>query len=127
MDQMPMAPVSIGELADKITILEIKSEHIFDEQKKVNINLELALLMEVFTNFVPQTKEMTDALSRLRVVNLEIWNLQDKIHELKKKNNLSQEEVVYYRVVHTKNDERFVIKKEINSIMKSKISEEKSY
>lgn len=121
------APVSAGELADKITILQIKSEHIADEQKKENIVTELNLLLKVFTDSVEQTDEMKDALLRLKSVNEEIWDLSDKIHACEKRNVVTDEDVVFYRVIHPKNDERFAIKKEINTLSNSHIKEEKSY
>ena len=127
METTLLAPVSAGELADKITVLKIKSEHISDAQKKSNIDKELALLMNVFTEAVSQTPEITDALARLKAVNLEIWDLSDKIHECERKNIYTEDDIVFYRVIHTKNDMRFSIKKEINTLAKSGIVEEKSY
>lgn len=122
-----MAPVSVGDLADKITVLQIKLEHIPDEKKRLNVETELNLLMDVFVSSVPQTDEMKEALTKLKAVNEEIWDLSDKIHECERKNVCTEEDVVFYRVIHTRNDERFGIKKQINALANSKIAEEKSY
>ncbi len=127
MENTLLAPVSAGELADKITVLQIKSEHIQDMQKKKNVDTEKDLLMKVFAQAIPQTDELLETLNKLKAVNQEIWDLSDKIHECERKSTCTEDDFVHYRVIHTKNDERFAIKKQINALAKSEIIEEKSY
>lgn len=124
---MLLAPVSIGELVDKITVLQIKSEHIEDPAKKANVLRELELLSEVFLNKVSQSDELSRLVSELKLVNKDIWDLSDVIHECEKNNSVTEKDFNAYRIIHTKNDKRFALKKEINKLADSKITEEKSY
>ncbi len=120
-------PVSVGELVDKITILEIKNKKIKDIKKLSNIKLELKLLNEFFRKKKLNTKLIKKLKSHLYNVNLKLWNVEDKLRDHEYKNKFNQNFVKLARKVYFLNDKRSKIKKEINESLGSKIIEEKSY
>jgi hypothetical protein len=122
-----MVPISVGELVDKMTILQIKFEMISDLQKKENIAKELEVNKQVFERAVLPSDEMNRLVEEMKKVNLEIWHISDRIHECERKNVVSEEDIHFYRLVHNKNDDRFRIKKQINALSDSALVEEKSY
>jgi len=120
-------PVSVGELFDKISILEIKSARIADDAKLKNIRLELSLLREV-ANALPNIGIDSSALeAQLKSVNETIWDLEERIRELEKNAKYDGEFIATARAIHKNNDLRSKIKKELNVLMGSSIVEEKSY
>ena len=120
-------PVSVGELVDKITILEIKNKKIKDIKKLSNIKLELKLLNEFFGKKKLNTKLINKLKNHLYNVNLKLWNVEDKLRDHEYKNKFNQNFVKLARKVYFLNDKRSKIKKEINESVGSKIIEEKSY
>ena len=120
-------PSAIGELIDKITILEIKSERISDPAKLENVRNELSLLHAL------QTKEdlshpRLDALwTDLRAVNAELWRIEDDIRVCEKNNEFGASFIALARSVYAQNDKRAMLKREINGLFNSAITEEKSY
>ena len=116
-------PVSIGELFDKISILEIKLERMDDEEKLKNIREELKLLKEISIKF-----DIPDELyQRLKVVNEEMWDAEDERRHHEKLKLFDDKFIQLGRLDHFKNDARAVVKKEINILLNSHIIEEKSY
>lgn len=116
-------PTSIGELYDKISILEIKSELITDEVKRANVIKELTLLYGIASGF-----PVDDALySRLKQVNQKLWRIEDDIRDKERSKDFGQEFIELARSVYVTNDERSIVKKEINVAYNSEIVEEKSY
>jgi hypothetical protein len=120
-------PVSIGELIDKMTILMIKSERMTDEKKLKNVRHELSLLEEVLKNAVPDSEDLHRLTEEMKKVNIEIWEISDKIHEAERTKVFGPDFHTLSREVHTWNDKRSAVKKEINLLFKSDIVEEKSY
>ena len=120
-------PVSVGELVDKITILEIKNKKIKDIKKLSNIKLELKLLNEFFRKKKLNTKLVKKLKNYLYNVNLKLWNVEDKLRDHEYKNKFNQNFVKLARKVYFLNDKRSKIKKDINESVGSKIIEEKSY
>jgi|TARA_X000000368_G_scaffold382389_1_gene339501 adenine C2-methylase RlmN of 23S rRNA A2503 and tRNA A37 len=120
-------PVSVGELVDKITILEIKNKKIKDIKKLSNIKLELKLLNEFFRKKKLNTKLIKKLKNYLYNVNLKLWNVEDKLRDHEYKNKFNQNFVKLARKVYFLNDKRSKIKKDINESVGSKIIEEKSY
>ncbi len=120
-------PVSVGELVDKITILEIKNKKIKDIKKLSNIKLELKLLNEFFRKKKLNTKLIKKLKNYLYDVNLKLWNVEDKLRDHEYKNKFNQNFVKLARKVYFLNDKRSKIKKDINESVGSKIIEEKSY
>lgn len=117
--------VSIGEVIDKITILQIKEEKIKDDVKLLHIRKELNILNNTLLNSginVPQ--DMTD---RLRDINTQLWNAEDILRE-KESIELYDDEFVKCAVLDSVlNDKRFLVKNEINNFCDSDIKEQKSY
>ena len=120
-------PVSVGELIDKITILEIKNKKIKDIKKLSNIKLELKLLNEFFKKKKLNTGLIKKLKDYLYNVNLKLWNVEDKLRDHEYKNKFNQNFVKLARKVYFLNDKRSKIKKDINENIGSKIIEEKSY
>ncbi len=120
-------PMSFGEVVDKITILEIKSERIDDPEKTVNIRRELELLEAVWLDAVRDMADVSDGRSRLKAVNEELWDIEDKIRLKEKASSFDDEFIQIARSVYFTNDRRADIKKEINLALGSELIEEKSY
>lgn len=121
-----MAPVSPGELLDKITILEIKSERIADPVKNANVRIELDLLNGIWTNDVPQV-DVNEERQALKAVNEKLWDIEDDIRDEERDKQFGERFVALARSVYFTNDERARLKKVINTKMGSQIVEEKSY
>ena len=117
-------PISIGELIDKITILEIKKNQI-QGSKLINIKKELSQLEIALKN--SQILIDQELLKKLKKINSELWSIEDKIRLKEKDKDFSDEFIELARSVYIKNDERAFIKKQINLKYASNIIEEKSY
>lgn len=120
-------PISHGELIDKITILEIKSEQIVDPAKLVNVRKELDLLAEVWRNDAAAAIDIRDARARLKQVNQSLWDIEDRIRLKEKAQAFDAEFIELARAVYFQNDDRAAIKREINLALGSQLIEEKSY
>ena len=120
-------PVSLGELVDKITILEIKANKISDSNKLKNINNELEALLLVLVKINKDEKVFKDLYSELKKVNQELWEIEDKIRNLEKNKVFNGEFIEVARSVYIKNDKRFDLKNKINDLFDSEYKEEKSY
>ena len=118
------APISIGEIFDKITILEIKKEKLKNE-KLSNVNLELKLLRKiVYENELNVDEKL---INNLREVNNKLWNIEDNIRKKEKLKTFDNEFIEIARSVYIENDKRSEIKREINTKYNSELVEEKSY
>lgn len=120
-----MIPVSVGELFDKITILEIKVERITAEHKLANIRRELALLQHIASDI--DHTSILHLVSQLKHTNLVLWDIEEQKRMKEKSQCFDQEFIELARAVYTNNDLRATIKREINAITGSSIVEEKSY
>ena len=120
-------PVSHGELLDKITILEIKSEHITDPGKLSNVGRELELLESIWQASPASAQDLAGARARLKAVNEKLWKIEDRIRLREKARNFDQEFIELARAVYYNNDDRATIKREINVNLGSELMEEKSY
>jgi len=118
-------PVSIGELFDKITILEIKSEEIKDIQKLKNINKELNLLTNIMKTI--DFKQVLKYYLELKQINKKLWNIEDRIRELDREKVFENEFVKLAQSVYVCNDKRSKLKYKINMLLGSNLIEEKSY
>ena len=117
-------PISIGELIDKITILEIKKDKLKNLKLK-NILNELSLLRAVLEKnsiFVPD-----EIFLKLKSINLTLWDIEDKIRIKEKNKEFDNEFIKLARSVYLNNDRRSETKKELNIMFNSEIIEEKSY
>lgn len=120
------APVSWGELADKITILEIKAERIDDVGKRANVQRELDLLREKMA-LAPDRPGLAGLVDGLRAVNLELWVIEDDIRDCERAKDFGAQFIALARAVYQTNDRRAALKKDINLLLGSGIVEEKSY
>ena len=117
-------PISIGELIDKISILEIKKDKLKNIKLK-NILKELSFLRAVLEKnsiFIPD-----EIFLQLKSINLTLWNIEDKIRIKEKNKEFDNEFIELARSVYLNNDRRSETKKELNLMFKSEIIEEKSY
>lgn len=120
-------PVSIGEVIDKITILEIKEERIPDPAKLENIRLELGMLREVVAREIGESAEMKNLHARLKGINEQLWQIEDDIRDKERAKSFDEEFVRLARAVYVTNDQRAAGKREINDLFGSTLVEEKSY
>lgn len=119
--------VSVGELLDKITILEIKSERIADEAKLVNVRRELEILRRTWADSPLSSRDLGDRVARLKQVNEALWDIEDQIRRKERDRAFDDEFVALARSVYQRNDVRAAIKREINELVGSELVEEKSY
>ena len=121
------APISVGELIDKITILKIKSNLITDSNKLINIEKELQSLEELKDELNLDLDRVEPLQSQLYKVNLELWHIENYKRECEKNQTFGDDFVNTARQVYLKNDLRAEIKRRINTMVGSTIIEEKSY
>ena len=119
-----LAPISIGELIDKITILEIKQIYMTGTKLK-NINKEMKLLKNILQD---KNLEINIALIKnLKKINKKLWEIEDNIRIKESKQEFDEEFIKLARSVYIENDKRAFIKIEINQKYNSDLVEEKSY
>ena len=121
------APVSFGELLDKIAILQIKSERMTDEAKLANVRNELSALERVWMAHPAAGHDVVRLRAELKTVNERLWVIEDDIRIKEKAQAFDDGFVQLARSVYFENDERARLKKEINLALGSSYVEEKSY
>lgn len=121
------APISIGELIDKITILEIKSERIQESEKLVNIRKELDILRATWRKVGLDGKMIAKEIVELKQANETLWTIEDEIRRKESKKEFDEQFIELARSVYFTNDRRASLKKEINQKLGSELVEEKSY
>ena len=119
--------VSIGELLDKISILEIKQEKIKDPEKLKFISDEHAVLKDQLTKNVKSNEEIEKLFQSLKEINAKLWIIEDDKRLCEKEKDFTERFIKLSRDVHFLNDDRAKIKLEINNITGSKIKEIKEY
>jgi len=122
-----LVPVSPGEVLDKITILEIKSERIRDEEKLVNVRRELKLLQDTWSENVTEDKVIRELHTQLKEINEALWEIEDAIRDEERDKSFESRFIELARSVYFTNDRRSRVKKELNIHLGSEIIEEKSY
>ena len=122
-----LAPIAIGELIDKITILEIKAERIRDPHKAQNVRAELDLLRGIRDGAGLDTHEMSALADELRSINVALWEIEDAIRACEAESDFGPRFIELARGVYQSNDRRSAVKKRINLAFGSVIVEEKSY
>jgi hypothetical protein len=120
-------PVSPGELIDKITILEIKSERMTDAKKLANVRTELALLLDTWKESAPAGSDIAAEWAALKEINSRLWVIEDEIRDKELAQLFDAGFIKLARAVYVINDERAAVKKTINTKLGSRIVEEKSY
>ena len=119
--------VSIGELLDKISILEIKKEKIKDSEKLRFINDEYDVLKDQFNKNVKSDEKLDILFKSLKEINSKLWVIEDNKRLCEKNSDFGQEFIKLSRDVHFLNDDRAKIKLEMNNHTGSKIKEIKEY
>jgi len=122
-----LVPISPGELIDKVTILEIKSERMSDPAKLQNVRTELALLKQTWEASAYSAVDIRQEWDGLREVNAQLWDIEDRIRDKERESAFDQEFIELARAVYVTNDERAAIKRRINVKLGSSLVEEKSY
>ena len=120
-------PVSPGEVLDKITILEIKSERISDADKLVNVKRELELLQASWSQYVDDDETVRRIHSELKTINEALWEIEDDILDKERAREFDQVFIDLARSVYVTNDKRANAKKDLNIYLGTEIVEEKSY
>ena len=119
--------LSVGELLDKVTILQIKSERISDQLKLENINKELQVLTVLWEASPYSQSDLKENIHALKEVNEALWDIEDKIRDKERDQSFDYEFIELARSVYFTNDKRAEIKKVINTKTGSELVEEKSY
>ena len=122
-----LVEVSVGELLDKISILEIKKEKIKDSQKLNFINEEYNVLKEQLTNNIKSDETLEKLFQSLKEINAKLWVIEDDKRMCEKNSDFGEKFIKLSRDVHFINDDRAKIKLEVNNYTGSKIKEIKEY
>jgi len=120
-------PISPGELIDKLTILQIKSERMSDAAKLANVRTELALLEATWRESGHDTQLIAAEWAALKTINEKLWVIEDDIRDLERARSFDAKFIELARAVYFTNDERAQVKRTINTKLGSRIVEEKSY
>jgi hypothetical protein len=123
---MIQVPVSVGELIDKLSILQVKRTKIDDEKKLKYVNSEFELLYNISAEFL-NNMEIENLYYDLVDVNSSLWDVEDKLREYENLGFFEGHFVSLSREVYTTNDKRFELKNKINEISHSELREQKSY
>ena len=119
--------LSVGELIDKITILQLKMKFIKNKKQLNNISNELKTLKPLLRENNLETPKINELFAELYEINLKLWKIEDKIREKERQSDFKDEFISLARSVYFTNDKRAEIKKKINLISGSELIEEKSY
>lgn len=121
-------PVSVGEVLDKLSILEIKEEMILDEEKRAHILAETRLLEDAIAqHYIFDEVGMQELYVSLDAVNRRLWDVEESLREMEQRQDFGQSFIDAARSVYQLNDARAGFKREMNSLMGSTIREVKSY
>lgn len=122
-----MIRISPGEVLDRLTILEIKSERMTDAAKLANVRHELDELAAVVARTIPQRPEIAALHDELKGINAKLWDIEDDIRDCERVGDFGEKFVELARAVYHTNDLRADMKRKINVALGSDIIEEKSY
>ena len=122
-----LSEISAGELLDKISILEIKLEKVKGKTNQEEINKEYKILKEVQNSSIKVSEKLKVLFKEIKVVNLNLWNVEDKLRICEKNNDFGQNFIKLARDVYLNNDKRSKIKSKINEVSGSNIKEIKQY
>lgn len=123
---MITAPISIGELIDKLSILQVKKKKIIEESKLKFVKDEFEILYNLSSEYL-NSSEIENLFHELVEVNSALWDVEDKLREYEKLKSFPAHFIELARKVYFTNDKRFEIKNKINEILNSEIREQKSY
>ena len=119
--------ISAGELIDKLTILQIKAERIEDPDKLANVRIALRHLSRIRDEALSRSDELTRLEESLKALNGKLWDIEDEIRNCEAANDFGPRFIELARSVYQTNDKRAAVKKQIDELFGSTITEEKSY
>ena len=122
-----MVEVSPGELIDKITILEIKTERISDKKALDHVHSELTMLRTLFEKNIRRTEPLEVLIEKLKTINQKLWGIEDDIRQCEQSKDFGDFFIQLARSVYKTNDRRAALKNQINTLLSSSIQEVKSY
>ena len=122
-----LTPVSIGELIDKITILQIKAERITDATKLANVRTELDGLLPLYAQQLALRPQLEALTQQLKDINERMWDIQDALRDKEAAQVFDDAFITLARGVYGTNGERIVVKNQINQVAGSALVEEKQY
>ena len=122
-----LSEISAGELLDKISILEIKLEKVKGKTNQEEIKKEYKILKEVKNSSIKVSEKLKVLFKEIKVVNLNLWNVEDKLRICEKNKDFGQNFIKLARDVYLNNDKRSRIKSKINEVSGSNIKEIKQY
>ena len=122
-----LVEVSVGELLDKISILEIKKDKIKNPEKLEYILDELSILKDELKNNIKSNAKLDQLYQSLKIINARLWVIEDDKRKCEKEKNFTENFIKLSRDVHILNDDRAKIKLKINELTGSKIKEIKEY
>ncbi len=122
-----LVEVSVGELLDKISILEIKKDKVKDEEKLKFIINEYEILKEQLDKNIKAEEKINKLYQSLKEINAKLWVIEDDKRQCEKESDFGEKFIKLSRDVHFLNDDRAKIKLEINNLTGSKIKEIKEY
>ena len=122
-----LSEISAGELLDKISILEIKLEKIKDKTSQKEVDKEYKILQKAQNSSLELTEKMKTLFNEIKKVNLNLWNIEDKLRICEKNKDFGQNFIKLARDVYFNNDKRSKIKSKINEVLGSNIKEIKQY
>lgn len=123
----PLAPISWGELLDKITILEIKRTKLNDDNALASVKKELDLLIPLTADAVAFSPEVQNERDKLFTVNSALWEIEDRIRAKEAAQLFDDEFIELARSVYKTNDDRSAIKRRVNELLSSELIEVKRY
>ncbi|CCQ74579.1 DUF6165 family protein [Magnetospira sp. QH-2] len=119
--------IAPGELIDKITILEIKLARMTDAQKLDNVRIEHQTLTAARDSALPPSGELENLTAQLKTINEALWDIEDRIRDCERDGDFGPRFIELARAVYITNDKRAARKKDINTLLGSRLVEEKSY
>ena len=122
-----ISEISAGELLDKISILEIKLDKIKNQNRQQEISKEYKILQKTKEMNIESTQEINQLIEEIKIINLKLWEIEDKIRVCEKNKDFGKEFIELARAVYLTNDKRAKIKSKINEIVGSNIKEIKEY
>jgi len=124
---VPHVPVSWGEVIDKITILEIKLDQIKDPAARANVEAEERALHKICEAELPDLAVLPSLRTKLKGINQVLWDIEDQIREKERRGEFDADFITLARTIYQTNDKRAAVKREINRVLGSELTEEKSY
>tara|TARA_B100000029_G_scaffold493744_1_gene556613 strand:+ start:2666 stop:3058 length:393 start_codon:yes stop_codon:yes gene_type:complete len=122
-----LTEISAGELLDKISILEIKLNHIKDKDKLIEVNKEYKSLNDTRKSNIEINENLQKLIYQLKEINLKLWNIEEDKRKCEKNSDFGKDFIQLSRNVYINNDKRAKIKSDINKLLGSNIKEVKSY